>query len=269
MKNYSVYESGRLPIKNQTISADLFLSSVDSGHTRGHNVLTINAGDNFDVLSYDTTHSGWETFWASFWGSGLSEGDDYYDNDPIYALSAADLIGTDAQISTNLMVNVDDVKPLKEMYLQTVIEGKKVYLMRFSVTDYYNKLLRVSENKFLGASDNDSTFYSTETVFFDFDIIQLTLYKNGKYIELPVVADPVDIIGDIENIITDSETWLEDLKKILAIVLGLFLVVVLIAVFGPILPGIIKFVWFIVTLPIRILGGFFKAIGRAARAKRE
>ena len=69
-------------------------------------------------------------------------------------------------------------------------------------------------------------------MFFDFDIIQLSFQKDGKYTVIPAVASPIDIVNDITPPVQmpdDTPWWVKLLSVILIIVL-VVLIVKLIAV---------------------------------------
>ena len=72
-------------------------------------------------------------------------------------------------------------------------------------------------------------------MFANFDIITLTFSKEGKYTVIPVVHDPIDIIGDITPP-PETSTWWERLLQILIGVgilgLSIYLIVKLIKAIG-------------------------------------
>ena len=66
-----------------------------------------------------------------------------------------------------------------------------------------------------------------ESVFFDFDIIQLTFNRDGKYTVIPAVASPIDIVNDITPPVQmpdDTPWWVKLLSVILTIVLVVLVV---------------------------------------------
>ena len=74
-----------------------------------------------------------------------------------------------------------------------------VYLLRFAVTDYYAAFQMVFEDKFGDIGESNSTYMARETVFLDFDILDLGFQAlDGTITVLPVVADPLDIISGID-----------------------------------------------------------------------
>lgn len=74
-------------------------------------------------------------------------------------------------------------------------------MFRFATSDYYSEAVDIIEldSGFLWSDKHTEgqAYVATESVFFDFDIIQLTFNKEGDYTVIPVVSSPIDIINDI------------------------------------------------------------------------
>ena len=76
------------------------------------------------------------------------------------------------------------------------------------------------------------TYVAQQTVFFDFDIIELTFNKNGVYHVIPVVSDPVDVVNEINAPEAELQVW--------KIILGLVALCVLLYFLVPVLPQILS-----------------------------
>ena len=126
---------------------------------------------------------------------------------PIYEVKAEDLQGAPAEISERLCVNIADVERIKKAYDEAKkVDGKddelkRLILFRFAVSDYYSQEVTIRS---LGTGDSwyeynemieDQAYIFQQSVFLDFDVIQLTFNDNGVYTVIPVVADPIDIIN--------------------------------------------------------------------------
>lgn len=107
-----------------------------------------------------------------------------------------------------------------------------------------------------------------ETIFLDFDILQLTFNKNGVYHVIPVVSSPIDIIKTVTRPIDDplGPNWL---KIILMLLLAILLIVIFIPLLVPLFPiiltvitSMVKVIWAIITFP-------FRAIGKAVKSKKQ
>ena len=42
-------------------------------------------------------------------------------------------------------------------------------------------------------------YVAQQSVFFDFDVIDLTFNKDGVYTVIPAVSDPIDIVNDLTS----------------------------------------------------------------------
>lgn len=260
---------GYLPIKNGQISADLFSDTVDSGRTRGYNFRNFDAddvSDQFNLLSYDTTHSGWDKFWDYFFRD-IDTNDIHENLSPIYAVTDKDLTGTDAEISKNLCINTQDVSALKTQYNMDKLEGKQTYLFRYSATDYYARDLVVQKRGDMITSEG---MLAEMTAIFDFDILYMTFNKDGDYTVIPVVSDPIDQVGDITGIQEGTgglwDKIVEFFKNIGKIILLVLLVLLLI----PFLPILAKLLVYIITLPFKLIAwiiGLFKKNNKGEKNK--
>ena len=114
-----------------------------------------------------------------------------------------------------------------------------VVLFRFATSDYYSEAVDIIEPNagFLWSDKHyeGQAYIAQESVFFDFDIIQLTFNKEGVYTVIPVVASPIDVVNDITpptNMPGGLEWW--------QIVLALVLIVLLVVLLAPVLPYIVQ-----------------------------
>lgn len=279
IKNYNkTFNNGTLPIKDGSISADLFASDIDDSRKidnesgkiqQGYSYYDFDADVDLQVLKSwsDTDPSFWEN-WINFGlGSAFIGGPSEESKTiaPIQILKASDVQGTDKEIASKLLINYADVASLKEEYRNAVTvsskddEEKVVVLFRFATSDYYSEAVDIMElgKGFLGSDKytKDQAYIAQESVFFDFDIIQLTFNKDEVYTVIPVVSSPIDIVNDITPPVhvDDGLDWL---KILLAVILLILLIVLL----APILPYIIKAIVWVVSLPFKAISAIIKAI---------
>ena len=100
-------------------------------------------------------------------------------------------------------------------------------------------------------------------MFLNFDIIELTFAKEGKYTVIPVVNNPIDIYNDITlPKVENPWGWLETL---IAIILVVLLIIVL-WVTG-LLPAVVKGIVWLLILPFGLIGKLFKAIFKKIRKR--
>lgn len=199
-------KKGYLPIKNGSVSADLFQDSVDEGRTKGYNVATIYANQTYDLLSYSDTHSIWDRlmdygFWDTITGK-TPLGDESLYVKPIYQVKDTDVKDL-ATINSNLLIDTELCSEFKSFYDNQV--DRSTFLFRFSTTDYYSAPIKAVDHNLYVYDNGNVDFddvYSTgyiaeETVFLDFDIIHLEFFDGNERLVVPVVSDPIDIIPSI------------------------------------------------------------------------
>ena len=255
IRSYSkTFGSGRLPIKNGTISADLFESDIDESRKvdnengkiqMGYSYYDFDANLDLQVLSSwsENDPSFWDN-WLNFGlGAAFTGGPDETSRvvSPIQILQSDDLDGNNRTISERLLVNMQDVDSVQETYAKATANDEVVVLFRFATSDYLAHEATIIEPDagFLGADKKyeNQAYIASESVFFDFDIIQLTFNKEGIYTVIPVVSDPIDAIGGITPPV-DLPGELEWYQ----VVFALAMMVLLILVLAPLWPYILKII---------------------------
>lgn len=246
---------GYIDCNGRQMSQDLFETAVDEGRTMGYNNVNIDLGDTFDLNSYDSNHSWWDKLW-DFGFSWPATSEEYKDVSPIVVVTADDLTGSNETIAKRLLVNEDDVAELKAYFAVETAKGNQVVLFRFASTDYFSRAVgrhdNASPNGSVGEKRAD-TYIAQQTVFFDFDIIDLTFKKDGVYHVIPVVADPIDIVKDFTAPKEELEWW--------KIVLGLLLVVLLIVVLAPLFPYVVNGIAWVIRMIVMLFKKIATGIG--------
>ena len=297
IKNYNKsFDKGTLPIKDGTISADLFTDDIDDYRKVDTQYGKIQNGYcyyDFDADIDLQTLTSWNETKPSFWDNWINWGlwnamtgnipqEESRTLAPIYTLKAGDLDGTDKEVSERLLINPHDISALRDYYNEAITvdtstadEEKVVVLFRFATSDYYSAAVDIIElGKGFLWSDKHTTgqaYRAWESVFLDFDIIQLSFQKDGAYTVIPAVSDPIDIVNDITPpvYIPDGLEW----WQILLIVLGVIVALILLA---PLLPTIISFLfklivwifkglWWLISAPFRLI----KMIVEKIKEKRQ
>lgn len=234
--------------------------NVDPGRTKGYNLKEFDAeADIQQLLSYNSTHGFWDR-WADFGLNIALFGSEDLDEDltvlPIYKIQASDMLKTDAELSSSLLINASDVNAFKNAYIDSTMEDSSLVLFRFAINDYYSERASRTGNTAPGSED---TYVCSETYFNDFDIIQLTFHRDGIYKVIPVVSSPMDIINGItppvepepndplEDIFGTGYDWLLDLWEkakpylmVVAAVLVLLLLIPIIKFIVTIISGLAK-----------------------------
>lgn len=280
------YRKGTLPIKEGNISADLFTDDIDESRKlnnvsgkiqKGYSYYDFDADVDLQVLNSwsSTSPSFWDN-WLNFGiGSAFSGGPNEESKTvaPIYILKASDLNGSDKDIAERLLVNVSDVDTIKAEYKDAITinsvgdEEKVVVLFRFATSDYYSQKVDtfIKNGGFLWTDkvEEDESYIAQESVFFNFDIIQLTFHRDGVYTVIPVVSSPIDIVNDITPPTDHSEdAWWKILIAILILILLVYLL-------WPVLPQVISLIISIFRWIIKIILYPFKLIGKAFKKSRD
>ena len=280
------YRNGTLPIKEGYISADLFESDIDESRKldsiygkiqNGYSYYDFDADVDLQVLNSwsSTSPSFWDN-WKNFGlGAAFSGGPSEESKTvaPIYILKESDLIGKDEDIAERLLVNIDDVDDIKAEYknAKTITSSSdeecEVVLFRFATSDYYSMpaTIMIKNGGFLWTHKkiNDEAYIAQESVFFDFDIIQLTFQRDGVYTVIPVVSSPIDIVNDI----TPPTNHREDAWWI--ILIAILILILLVYLLWPVLPYVIKLIASIFKWIIKIIVFPFKALGKAFKKARD
>lgn len=266
IKSYDKSSRGLLPIKHGTIRADT-VTDIDADRKHQSENGRVDKGYcwyDFDADVDLQTLQSWSSTSPSFWENwkqfGLGEALKGGPNEasrtvaPIQILNAADLAGSNIDVSERLLVNANDVDKIRAAYQDAVTvsgtddEEAVLVLFRFATSDYYATSLDIVD--FDGGLFNTDksikgeAYLARESVFFDFDIIQLTFNKDGAYRVIPVVSSPIDIVNDITPPVTvdDGFNWL-------GLIGGLLLLALLI----PLLPYLAQgIVWLVIT-PIKVI----------------
>lgn len=229
------------------------------------------------ILRNARTHESDPSFWDNWinWGlwnamTGNIPQEESRTVAPIYTLKADDLNGTDEEISERLLINPHDVSALRDYYNEAITvdtstadEEKVVVLFRFATSDYYSAAVDIIElgKGFLWSDKHTSgqAYRAWESVFLDFDIIQLSFQKDGAYTVIPAVSDPIDIVNDITPpvYIPDGLEWWQILLIVLGVIVGLFLLIMffpaIIGFIGKLIVWIFKGLWWLISAPFRLI----------------
>lgn len=236
------FDSGELNVKDgKVISADLFEADIDESRKvdnargkiqRGYSYYDFDVTEDIqEIVSWSDGDPSWWDNWNEFgiWDSVFGnipeeEGRSFA---PIYIPKEEDFDGTPDSISDKLMCQISDVEKLREAYKT---EGEVLVLFRFAVTDYFAETgyvyIASGEDKGL---HYDQAYMAQESVFLNFDIIQLTFNDSGDMTVIPVVSDPIDIIDPITPP-TDFSN--EDYWKLVWWLLGIMVGTVSVGILG-------------------------------------
>lgn len=195
----------------------------------------------------------------------------------IYSSDFSDNAGDVDNICKKLYIGSNDYQTIKS-YVDTQTADRNgdgnpdnaVYLFRFDIADYYSSEVSIcypsastgllGANEFLVASTNGYVF--KVPVYLNFDIIQLT-FRNSENVAtvIPVVMTPVDVVGTAYHpaqTTGDKKDWRELLKLILTIIIVLVVFLLLYPILAPLLGMVVKAIFWVISLPFRLIAGLFK-----------
>lgn len=287
IRNYNkTFDSGTLPIKDGTISADLFADDIDDYRKMDTEFGKIQQGYSYYDFDADVDLqklTSWQETDPSFWENWVNWGlwDTIFGDipqeesktvSPIYIVQESDLNGSDEEVAERLLINANDAQALRDYFrdARTVSgnddEEKQVVLFRFATTDYYSAAVDIMELRTIISDKHirGQAYRAWESVFFDFDIIQLTFNRDGVYTVIPVVSSPMDIVNAITPPVQmpDEIPWWQ-------ILLAIVLIILLLIVLFPVLPYIIKFLFWLICLPFKAISALFKGIDNRRKKKAE
>ena len=282
--NYNkTYANGR--VKDGRISADLFESDIDDYRKidnefgkvqQGYSYYDFDADtDLVDILAYKPSENDFSNnvkmygFWRALIHSYGTVEESFTGQTPILVLDKDSYVsGQNDDISDRLFVNYNDVDKIKSAYNQAKTNKEQVVLFRFAVSDYYAKGLEITEQSNswdTGSSYSNQAYRAWESVFLDFDIIQLTFNKEGVYKVIPVVASPIDIVDDITPPYNPQKDGIPWYAYVVIAIVGI-IVLLLLWLMLKILSGIneignvtVKLILMLLVLAAFAVGGYFGA----------
>ncbi|MBE5744354.1 MAG: hypothetical protein E7358_06590 [Clostridiales bacterium] len=196
----SSYVKGVIQGKNGQVSADLFKGSIEELNN-SHKTKEIFITDEYNLLSYSDTHN----WWQSFWQYGFNAPDDEESKKDIQAIYKVEDKDVLTNVSENLLIEPVYVEDFAKYYSKEKLEGKSTHILRFA-NSYYKAVDFTYGDDRLGPVT--SGFVAWETVYFDFDVIHLGFSNGEETLIVPVVADPVDLVGGLNWPTSPDNNWI-------------------------------------------------------------
>ncbi len=203
IKNYSASsDKGFLPtlIDGKQISADLFTDTLSNGRAEvnyaddiHHKLVNFDANDEFDMLSYDSNHSGFEK-WLTYLFNPPTTNDQYKNISPIVTDISNYISLSESNLAKSLLINKADVNAFKAFYNDAKVQDERTVLFRFAMTDYYSEKTNVVDS---AGAKKGTALVAKESVFLNFKIIHLTFQADGVYTVIPVTQNPINVINSI------------------------------------------------------------------------
>ena len=209
----SSYVLGSVPTRYGNVSADLFESDIPNSRKVENEFGKIQYGysyydfdvdaDLFDITSYKPAENSFINntkmygFWDTLFGNFTTD-DDYKNVSPILELEE-EFFASDSA-SSELLIRNEDVQTVKNYVVDAKESDKTTFLFRFATSAYYCAPLSIYNQTSWIPNFNWSeaqAYRAKQSVFLDFDIIQLTFSDEGKLTVVPVVSDPIDIVNPV------------------------------------------------------------------------
>lgn len=255
MKEYIKWYSNKFG--NKTVagkySSDLF-SQVDSRKTD----TTIDADSTFDLNGF-TTGLPLQDWFDKLFNPSLQD-ETIKGIKPIYIVQADDLKGSDYVISQRLFVAEQDVEALKAAFKSNNEQGKTTVLFRFATSEYesWDAKIHKHGNIFAGTLSVTVGYLAQETVYLDFDIIDLTFVKKDVATVMPVVSNPIDVIAGLTPPPTGNAGGLPLWVLLVIGIAALILILIFRKPIADILMLVSKVIWTVITAPFKLLSSLFK-----------
>ena len=180
----------------------------------------------------------------------------------IYPVKASDMTGTKKEVSDRLYISESDYDEFSAFYNANKANST-VYLFRYQVSDYMaQEATLFSRGSFLWMDTwkevDTNAYFFQQTVNLDFDIIDVTFSSGETETVIPVVSSPIDIVPDA----TPPVYTQSDAKPNWWIWVVIIAALMVLAILTPILSPIVKLVTWLISFPFKLLGKFFKWLGR-------
>lgn len=238
------------------IYSRLFESVADE-----YNEVNILATDTYPITSRKWSDPSW------WWNYKHVEGIDAYDVQAIYQVTDKDFIGTRETISKNLLVAEENYQEFVNFYNANQ-KDSNIYLFRFAASDYITGHVRIFHNDETWGYrvEDDDTYIFSDSVYLDFDMIDITYKIGNSLIVFPVAMSPQNIFSGGEppaelQIDTDIPWWVWAI--IITAVVAVILIIIAI-VYPPAgafmlnaVKAVFKLIIWLVTLPFKLLARLF------------
>ncbi len=215
----------------------------------------IKSEDKRTLISQKWTQSFWDKLLGTYQPDGAGKPSE--DIEAIHEVTENDFSADKITTCDRLFISATDYDEFKAFYNENKAENN-IFLLRLAVTDY--KAMEVAECRYdrvlsySGAVQkiiDTNAYLFKQSVFLDFDIIDVT-YSNGRVSTvIPVVSNPLDIFPEATPpVITTDDKKPLPWWTIALIVVGCILAVILI-------------IYVIFPITRKVITAVFKAVGKA------
>ncbi|MCD7728683.1 MAG: hypothetical protein LUI60_02060 [Clostridia bacterium] len=280
----ALYEATEAAYSSYSFVADTYASYLFESYDTEATEFSIDMRDeNNTTVPLTSQTVSYDNWWKKLWGNETVTSTKF-DNIPVLEeVTAEDFSSsyTDSVNAANLYVSEADYADLKDYYNKWVnkatytaadgtvskTDGYTIYICRYDVSNYvsgdatlFSKNSNILSGSIGWCIEDASNYFFQETVYLNFDIIDVTFTNGEKDTVLGVVMSPIDVASASTSPINpgdgDSSCDGVDWK----LILGIVLVVVLLLILAPILPYIVRFIVWIISLPFKAIAAIIKAL---------
>lgn len=218
--------------------------------------ITLWADDTFHLTSINTS---WESIWNNTFNK--DQGGDVQVIQEVKSCQSA------AQVKADYMLDESCFDDFKEYYDANEAENT-IYVFHFAMDSYYNAEATELDNENSFGYEMDSNAYlARETVYLNFDVIDISMKKGEEMTVLGVVASPIDVIPNLTPPVETTPDgglgdWFAQFMQAIAAIIGALLVVAIIVIFWGPITTLLGFLWKMICMP-------FKAISNAVKERKN
>lgn len=209
------------------------------------------------------------SWWDKLWGITYDKSAAFDGIKAIYEVKDGDFLYAGGELDAEatgdkLYISAREVGAFKAFYEANKAENI-IYLFRYQVSDYISAEASLFEPETFGNAwkrTDTNGYFMQETVNLDFDVIDVTLTKDGAPTVIPAVSDPVDNIpeGTPPVHTTDDENM--DWRTLLGLFLGAMLLIVLLPFIAWLAPYLVKGAVWVLLLPFRGIAAIVRSLKR-------
>lgn len=164
-------------------------------------------------------------------------------------------------VEGELYLNNRYAESVKTMYRAAKQRGDNMYVFHFAASDYNS--YQVFSSAFAGDDESlwvtgkdEGGFVCRESLFLDFDMLEMTFERDGIQTVLPVQMSPINVIGEVQ--LPDDYNPPDGVPEWVIILIAILILVVVVILCPALLPILVQ----IVILPIKLLWWLIRALGR-------
>ena len=213
--NYNAsYNTGKLDIKDGTISNDLFWTCPEleaKGYGQYKNIEI--TADKTYTLENMSKISHWYDFLDYFHLGTEYQSDAYRDIQAIVPIEKADITLSRDAFCKKYFISDGDYADIIESVKS---KNETTYLFRFAQSDFISMGLETKPLAGNVVYNTDYAYEAMQTVYLDMNISSITCKKGDVYHTFAVCSNPLDAASDIEPPIDYDQTeWWKDLAELL------------------------------------------------------